>query len=118
LISRGKSGGTGHVEGGRLGREGREREWQGVGGGVERNETGCERFVIDGYGDVERWQGGRGELNRDSIGDTRPSEGSIDEDGYCSGRGCIRKEIRADGLSTTQSQQRRRDVLRNWKLAT
>jgi len=30
---------------------------------------------------------------------------------------CIRREIRTDGLSTTQSQQRRRGVLWKWKLA-
>jgi len=44
-----------------------------VGGGVERNETGCERFVIDEYGDIERWQGRRGKLNMDSIFDMNPS---------------------------------------------
>jgi len=30
---------------------------------------------------------------------------------------CIRKEVRTDGLSTTQSQQRRRGVLWKWKVA-
>jgi len=110
LISWRKSGSTGHVEWGRLGGEGREREWQGIGGGVERNESGCEWCAIDGYGDVEGRKGGRGEENMGSICDISPSEGSVDEDGYCSGVGVgvfIGKEIGTDGLGTAESQQGR-----------
>lgn len=111
LISRGKGGSTGHVEGGRLGREGRERERQGVGGGVEGNETGCERCAVDGDRDVERRERGRRELDVGSIGDMGPREGSIDEDGDGSavrGGVGISKQIGADGRGTAQSQQRRR----------